>query len=113
VPLRGGIWAEVKTVVIGEVLAPTSEETTARTTAHSSFSRLTDAAIWPLWRLSGEGWSGQGRSVQGLDGADWLRTFVDSHRHDVVRILDFAHAASYLGKVAEQAQQTGHPFPKC
>ena len=44
VPLRGGVWAEVKTLVIGEVLAPTSETPTARTTAHSYFSRLTDAA---------------------------------------------------------------------
>src|SRR5204863_225377 len=46
------------------------------------------------------------------DGAQWLQGFVDGHRPDAVRILDFAHAAEYLGQIAEQAQQAGHPLPK-
>jgi hypothetical protein len=115
VPLRGGVWAEVKTLVIGEVLAPTSEETTARTTAHSYFSRLTDAATFAdlasveIERRGVE----RARAVCAVqDGAEWLQGFVDGHRQDAVRILDFAHAAGYLGQVAEQARQVGHPLPK-
>ena len=115
VPLRGGIWAEVKTLVIGEVLAPTSQETTARTTAHSYFSRMTDAATFAdlasveIERRGVE----RAKTVCAVqDGAEWLQGFVDGHRHDAVRILDFAHAAEYLGQVAEQGKQAGHHVPK-
>ncbi|QBD76790.1 hypothetical protein EPA93_12560 [Ktedonosporobacter rubrisoli] len=45
------------------------------------------------------------------DGAQWLQGFVDGHRHDAVRILDFAHAAQYLRQVAEQGKQAGHSLP--
>ena len=99
-PLRGGVWAEVKTLVIGEVLAPTSETTTARTTAHSYFSRLTDAATFAdlasveIERRGVE----RARAVCAVqDGADWLQGFVDGHRQDAVRILDFAHEARVPG----------------
>jgi hypothetical protein len=115
VPLRGGVWAEVKTLVIGEVLAPKGKETTARTRTHSYFSRLTDAATFAdlasieIERRGVE----RAKAVCAVqDGAQWLQGFVDGHRHDAVRILDFAHAAEYLGQVAEQAQQVGHPLPK-
>jgi hypothetical protein len=114
VPLRGGVWAEVKTLVIGEVLAPSSQETTARTTAHSYFSRLTDAATFAdlasveIERRGVE----RARAVCAVqDGAEWLQGFVDGHRHDAVRILDFAHAAEYLGQVAEQGKQAGYHLP--
>jgi hypothetical protein len=114
VPLRGGVWAEVKTLVIGEVLAPSEQETTARTTAHSYFSRMTDAATFAdlasveVERRGIE----RAREVCAVqDGAEWLQGFVDGHRRDAVRILDFAHAAEYLGHIAEQAQQVGPPLP--
>jgi hypothetical protein len=45
------------------------------------------------------------------DGAEWLQGFVQSHRHDAVRILDFAHAAEYVSKIFEQVQQTGQRLP--
>lgn len=115
VPLRGGVWAEVKTLVIGEVLAASEQETTVRTTAHSYFSRLSDAATFAdlaSVEIERRGIP-QAREVCAVqDGAEWLQGFVDGHRHDAVRILDFAHAAGYLGQVAEQAQQTGHPLSK-
>jgi hypothetical protein len=86
-----------------------------RTTAHSYFSRLTDAATFAdlasveIKRRGVE----RAKAVCAVqDGADWLQGFVDGHRHDAVRILDFAHAAGYLGQIAEQAQQAGHPLPK-
>jgi hypothetical protein len=114
VPLRGGIWAEVKTLVIGEVLVANNEETTARTTAHSYFSRMTDAATFAdlaSVEIERRGIERAGAVCAVQDGAEWLQGFVDSHRRDAVRILDFAHAAGYLGQVAEQARQAGHRLP--
>lgn len=115
VPLRGGVWAEVKTLVIGEVLAPSKQET-ARTTAHSYFSRMTDAATFAdlaSMEIERRGIERAKEVCAVQDGAEWLQGFVDGHRPDAVRILDFAHAAEYLGQIAEQAHQAGHPLPKC
>lgn len=114
VPLRGGVWAEVKTLVIGEVLAPTAEETTARTTAHSYFSRLADAATFAdlaSVEIERRGVQRAQAVCAVQDGAEWLQGFVDGHRSDAVRILDFAHAVEYLGQVAEQAKLAGHHVP--
>ncbi len=36
-----------------------------------------------------------------VDGAPWCQTFLDTHRPDAVRILDFPHAAHRLTDVAE------------
>jgi hypothetical protein len=115
VPLRGGVWAEVKTLVIGEVLAQIQQGTTARTTAHSYFSRMTDAATFAdlaSVEIERRGIERAQEVCAVQDGAQWLQGFVDGHRPDAVRILDFAHAAEYLGQIAEQAQQAGHPLPK-
>jgi hypothetical protein len=115
VPLRDGAWAEVKTLVIGEVLPPASAETTVRIKAHSYFSRLSDATTFADLasveiRRRGVERAKEVCAVQ--DGAEWLQGFIDGHRHDAIRILDFAHAAGYLGQVAEQAQQAGRHLPK-
>ena len=115
VPLRGGAWAEVKTLVIGEVVCPQGEPSTVRSQAHTYFSRLVDAATFAdlasveVARRGVE----RAREVAAVqDGAEWLQGFVDGHRHDAVRILDFAHAAGYLGQIAEQAQLLGRHLPK-
>jgi hypothetical protein len=36
-----------------------------------------------------------------VDGAEWCQGFLDLHRPDAVRILDFPHAAGYLTPVAQ------------
>jgi hypothetical protein len=49
VSLRKGQWVEVKTLVIGEVLpvcSTTNDKSAPRTTAHSYFSRMADAATF-------------------------------------------------------------------
>ena len=107
VPLRGGAWAEVKTLVIGEVVGPTQKQPTGRSQAHSYFSRLLDAATFADLASAEVSRRGvdQAKAVAAVqDGADWLQSFVDGHRPDAVRILDFAHAAGYLGQISEQAQ---------
>lgn len=114
VPLRGGVWAEVKTLVLAEVLPLEEQESTARTTAHSYFSRLADAQTFADLanvEIERRGIERAQAVCAVQDGAEWLQGFVDAHRPDAVRILDFAHAVEYLGQVAEQGKQTGHHLP--
>ncbi|GLV55868.1 hypothetical protein KDH_27120 [Dictyobacter sp. S3.2.2.5] len=110
VPLRGGVWGEVKMAVFAQV-----NRSTAKTEQHSSFARLTDATIFADLASAEVTRRGiaQARQVCAIqDGAEWLQGFVDGHRHDAVRILDFAHAAHYLGQVAEQGPQQGYHVPE-
>ena len=39
------------------------------------------------------------------DGADWIQKWVDYHRKDAVRILDFAHAMEYVSKGGQAAYE--------
>jgi hypothetical protein len=45
------------------------------------------------------------------DGADWLQGFIDLHRSDAVRILDFPHAAEHVSDLLEALAKMGHRFP--
>lgn len=115
VPLRGGGWAEVKTLVIGEVVSPSQKQPTVRSQAHSYFSRLVDAATFADLASAEIARRGVDRAKEVAavqDGAEWLQGFVDGHRPDALRILDFAHAAGYLGQIEEQAQLLGYHLPK-
>src|SRR5260370_3497360 len=48
------------------------------------------------------------------DGAEWIQDFVHGHRHDALRILDFAHAAGYFSEIADKVREGGgHLPPKC
>ena len=101
VPLRAGVWAEVKTLAVGEVVAAPDGPTTA---ALSYFSRLADAETFG--RLAtGEthrrGTPTAGTVVAVTDGALWCQGFVALHRADAVRVLDFAHAVEHLGAAAQ------------
>jgi hypothetical protein len=106
VPLRQGEWAEVKTCVVGEVQTPVleKEEWVVHTRQLSYFSRLTDAEQFSRLSLGemhrrGVEHSRQVCAVQ--DGADWLQGFVDYHRPDAIRILDFPHAAQRITDIGQ------------
>ena len=45
------------------------------------------------------------------DGADWLQDFIDLHRPDAVRILEFPHAAEHVSAIDDALQQAGCPLP--
>jgi hypothetical protein len=45
------------------------------------------------------------------DGSPWIQRFIDLHRHDAVRILDFPHAAEHLGLLVEALGQAGVRLP--
>jgi len=104
VPLGGGEWAEVRTLAVGAVSEPVLKEGAWGVHARelSYFSRLadaetfTEAALVEIQRRGVEG----ARQVAGVvDGACWCQGFLDYHRPDAVRILDFPHAAERLAQV--------------
>jgi hypothetical protein len=112
VPLVGGEWAEVKTLALGEVATTMAADGTAttRTTALSYFSRLTDADTFRE-QARGELYR-RGTAVAGVvcavqDGAEWQQRFVDHHRPDAVRILDFPHAVEHLAIVGRAVFGSG------
>lgn len=106
VPLLHGQWAEVKTLVIGEVEEAVLErgEWTVHSGQLSYFSRLTDSKAFEWLALVETHRRGveNARQVCAVtDGADWEQSFIDLHRPDAVRILDFAHAA---GRISQMGQ---------
>jgi len=106
VPLVKGEWAEVKTVAVGTVEATREADgaPAARTVDVSYFSRLTDSAAFgrlALAELHRRGTPTAGIVVAVLDGSVWLQVFVDLHRPDAVRILDFPHAVEHLSAAVQ------------
>jgi hypothetical protein len=106
VPLVGkGVWAEVKTLAIGTVQEPALEDgqPVVHTTDLSYFSRLADHQTFTrlaLVETHRRGTTTAQQVVAVNDGALWAQEFVDDHRPDAIRILDWGHAAEYLGEVA-------------
>ena len=108
IPLVGGEWAEVKTLVLGVVQPPqeVKGEMVVRTAEHSYFSRLTDAETFQrlaLVETQRRGVETAGAVAFVTDGAEWLQKFADHHRPDAVRVLDFPHAAEYLAAIGQAA----------
>jgi hypothetical protein len=71
-------------------------------TALSYFSRLTDAERFQRLALVETQRRGVETAQQVLaptDGAVWIQGFLDYHRHDAQRILDFGHAAEYVAVI--------------
>ena len=106
VPLVGGEWAEVKNMVIGEIGEPVEErgEQVVHLTNLSYFSRLSTAEQFQRQTLA----ETHRRGVENAqvvaavnDGAEWIQGFVDYHRLDAVRILDFPHAAGYVSQIGQ------------
>lgn len=106
VPLVHGVWAEVRTVVIGEVVPKLDRqgERVTHTQNLSYFSRKVNAetfqrlALVETHRRSVE----KAREVAAvMDGAEWEQGFVDYHCPTAIRILDFPHAAEHVNQIGE------------
>jgi hypothetical protein len=112
VPLVGGQWAEVKTLVLGEVTRTKRGEVC---TQHiSTFSRLSEVESFAEAALVETHRRGLEKAAQVCavqDGAEWLQGFVDHHRADAVRILDFAHAAEAVSEIGEAVRAAGGRLP--
>jgi hypothetical protein len=105
VPLRGGQWAEVKTLVVGRVeQVPTATGSARpRAVALSYFSRKADAETFTRAATSEthrRGTETAQRVCAPADGAVWVQHFLDVQRPDAVRILDFPHAVEHLSTAA-------------
>jgi hypothetical protein len=106
VPLRHGQWAEVKTLAIGTVQPPVRNrqgEWEVHSTDLSYFSRMTDCATFgdvATVEIVRRGVLTAGRVAGVVDGALWTQGFLDLHRPDAVRILDWSHAVGYLAEAA-------------
>ena len=114
VPLVGGEWAEVKTMVIGEVQPPVTVkgEPVIHTCQHSYFSRLADADTFQRLALVETHRRGveTAQAVGAVtDGSEWIQGFVDYHRPDAERILDFPHAGEHLNEVGQAFFGEGSP----
>lgn len=111
VPLRHGVWAEVRTLALGivdERPGPDGAEAHARDVSY--FSRLCSAQDfidWAALPLQQRDTEHAATVVAVSDGAGWLQELITAHRPDAVRILDFAHAAGYLSQVAQAAFGAG------
>ena len=112
VPLRGGEWAEVRTVAIGEVqpAATAQEPQEVHVRKLSYFSRLTDAETFATLvevEMRRRKVVSATSVAAVTDGADWLQGLVDLHRPDAVRILDFPHAAEHGAVLLQTLSQAG------
>lgn len=116
VPLVGGEWAEVKTLVVGAVKLKVAADGEKRVVTQdlSYFSRLVDAQRFQFLVHSelhrrGIGRCGQVAAV--MDGADWQQGLVDYHLPDAIRILDFPHAAQRITAIGQVL--LGEDTPAC
>lgn len=119
VPLVGGGSAEIKTLVIGHVQTKEKgckqrPEQRVETVDISYFSRLTGSDTFGKLAIveterRGVSLAKEVCAVQ--DGAEWIQGFVDVHRPDALRILDFAHARGYLVDIAEMVRGAGAKLP--
>ena len=113
VPVLHGEWAEVKTLVVGEVGQPSivDGKTVVSTHAHSYFSRVAEAELFQrltfgeLYRRRVET-AAYVASVS--DGAEWIQGFIDFHAPSATRILDFPHAAQRICQIGEAVLGAEH-----
>jgi hypothetical protein len=104
----GQQWTEVKTLAIGAVTRTASGEVRAREPSY--FSRRTDHTAFRRLALAEPHRRGVGTAgtvVAVMDGATWLQGFIDFHRRDAVRVLDFPHAVEYLTRAGHEALGVG------
>jgi hypothetical protein len=122
VPLVHGLWAEARTLAVGtvrrepKVADGQSGAGGRRGQVHarelSYFSRLVDHGTFSRQatvELHRRGTETAGVVVGVMDGAVWLQRFLDRHRPDAVRVLDFPHAVEHLAKAAEATWGGGTP----
>ena len=113
--LRGKVWAEVKTVLVGKVQENTCPSKQrphqeVKMVNISYFSRMTDAATFielATGEIARRGVFQAHQVCAVQDGAEWIQSLIDAHRADAVRILDFYHAAEYVSDIATLVRNAG------
>jgi len=114
IPLVGGKWEEVKTLVIGEphVVTGQNGERVVKTEHLSYFSRVLEAEAFK-WQVLVEthrrGVATAGKVACVADGAEWIQGVADFHRPDARRILDLPHAGGYVYAMGQALYGEGTP----
>jgi hypothetical protein len=119
ISLRGKMWAEVKTMALGEIQEnkrrskqrPNQE---VKMTNITYFSRMTDSETFTeliLGELERRGFFDAELVAALQDGAEWIQSLLDALRADILRILDFYHAGQYLNDIAVLVSQAGTQLP--
>ena len=111
-PLVGREWREVKTLVLGVIGEPVWEqgEWQVHASELSYFSRLMEAESFgraALGETHRRGVETASQVVAITDGAVWEQGFIDYHRDDAARVLDFPHAAEYVAQVGSAVSGEG------
>src|SRR5205807_381616 len=120
ISLRGKVFAEVKTAVVGEVQENTKRsrqrpEQEVKMTNITYFSRMTDSQTFTelaSGEIAHRGFFQAEQVGAVADGAEWIQHFIDAHREDAVRILDFYHARQYLSDIATFVRNAGMALPE-
>lgn len=104
VPLLHGVWAEVKTLVVGEVQPPREEhgEQVIHTQQLSYFSHKVNAETFDrlaLVEIHRRGIENAKEVAAVMDGAEWEQGFTEHHCSKATRILDFPHAAEHISPI--------------
>jgi len=115
VPLVGGVWAEVKGVAIGVERRRHKGEEEIVTTKLTYFARMAPAATFADQGSRGRAQAGHRARQARLCHPGWGRVdprrMSQGHRHDALRMLDFAHAASYFNEIADKVRDGGGHLP--
>jgi len=106
VPLVGGEWTEVKTLALGVIEEPVWEKDEWKVHASelSYFSRWMEAEEFgraALVETHHRGLETAAQVVAVTDGAVWEQGFIDYHREDAARVLDFPHAGEYVAEIGQ------------
>lgn len=117
VPLLSGEWAQVRTLALGQVEKHRTAkgEENSQVSHLSYFSRMSPAETFEReceGELHRRGIAQVEQVCAVTDGAIWLQHFLDLHRPDALRILDFPHAAEYVSAIGEGVRQAGYHLPK-
>lgn len=105
--LTNGEWREVKTVAFGEFQSRWKQQKSkleTKTSHITYFSRLESAEAFghsALYEWQRRGGENAKRVVAVNDGALWIQNFIDYHAPKAIRIIDFAHAQSYLATIGK------------
>ena len=105
VQVTGGEWREVKTMALGEFQPywdAGQQQVVTQTRQLSYFSRVDTAENFS--RLGLAEWQRRGGDnahtvVAVQDGAAWIQGVIDYHCPQATRVIDFAHAQSYVAMV--------------
>jgi RNase P subunit RPR2 len=119
ISLRRKVWAEVKTMAVGEVQEnrnPSKQRPNQeiKMVNISYFSRMTDSETFTeliIGELERRGFFDADLVAALQDGAEWIQSLVAALRADIIRILDFYHAGQYLSDIAALVRHAGTQLP--